>query len=400
MLRGVRSTLIGSSFLVLCVACGGGGGGSPPSPTPPPPPPPPPPTASCPVLPPSTQPADSLAGIVDAAVDAEMKAQHLPGLTIAISKNGVTQYAHAYGYADLGTCREMQVTDSMQIGSVTKQFTASAVLQLQEAGLIDIDHTVLSYLPTYAFDSRITVRMLLNHTSGLADYLGFPGLEQYALSGGPESVALDAIAQASLRFTPGTAFEYSNSNYFVLGSIIEAVSSQTYADYLSTQVYPLAGLTHTSYLQPADAAHPYGSVSVGGPYAGVILHPSVNFAAGQLWSNVEDLATWDAAWMSGQVVSQESMNLMRTPPAVNMFGTSTPSSYGMGWAEGPQVSGHPFIWHNGLTTSYSAFNGVLTDSGLSITVLTNYTVAEGTPLLPLAQQIVGTICDTPAAGGC
>jgi D-alanyl-D-alanine carboxypeptidase len=367
---------------------------------PPPPPPPPPPTATCPVLPPSTQPADSLAGIVDAAVDAEMKAQELPGLTIAVAKRGVTQYAQAYGYADLGTCRKMLVTDSMQMGSVTKQFTATAIMQLKEAGLIDIDHTVVSYLPAFAFDSRITVRMLLNHTSGLPDYLDFPGLEQYALTGGPESIALDAIAQATLRFQPGSAFAYSNSNYFVLGSIIEALSSQTYADYLATQVYPLAGLTHTYYLQPSDAAHPYGSTSVVGPYAGVPLHPSVNFAAGQLWSNVEDLAVWDDAWLSGRVISESSMNLMRTPPDVLIFGSSNPSDYGMGWITHALISGHPFIWHNGLTTSYSAFNGVLTDTGLTVTVLTNYTINENAVLLPLAEKIVGKICDTPGAGGC
>jgi hypothetical protein len=112
------------------------------------------------------------------------------------------------------------------------------------------------------------------------------------------------------------------------------------------------------------------------------------------------MAVWDAAWMSAKVVSQASMDLMRTPPAVVMFGTSNPSNYGMGWIDGPLISGHPFIWHNGLTTSYSAFNGVLTDSGMSVTVLTNYTVTEGTPLLPLAQKILGEICDTPAAGGC
>lgn len=301
-------------------------------------------------------------------------------------------YSQAYGYADLDTCRPMKVSDPMQIGSITKQFTASAVLQLEEAGLIGLDQAVASYLPAYSFDPRITVRMLLNQTSGLADYLEFPALQQYALTGAPESVALNAMAAASLQFTPGTTFAYSNSNYFILGSILQAVSSQTYADYLDAQVFAAAGLAHTSYLQPSDSASPYGSQQAVGPLAGTVLPPSVYFSAGALWSNVEDLATWNDAWLSGEVISQESIDLMRT---------AAMADYGMGWVTHAPISGHPFIWHNGQTTSYTGFNGLLTDTGLSLTILTNYTVAEnGPPFLEFAEQVIGSICSTPASGGC
>ena len=313
-------------------------------------------------------------------------------MTVAVARNGVILYSQAYGYADLDTCRPMKVSDPMQIGSITKQVTASAVLQLEEAGQIDLDHTVASYLPAYAFDSRITVRMLLNQTSGLADYLEFASLQQYALTGAPQSVALDAMAAASLLFTPGTAFSYSNSNYYILGSIVEAVSSQAYEDYLVTNVFPVAGLSHTTYLQPSDAASPYGSQQAVGSLAGAILPPSVYFSAGALWSNVEDLATWNDAWLSGEVISQESIDLMRT---------AAMADYGMGWVTHAPISGHPFIWHNGQTTSYTGFNGLLTDTGLSLTILTNYTVAEnGPPFLEFAEQVIGSICSTPASGGC
>ena len=338
---------------------------------------------------------------MDAAVKAEMQAQHMPGLTIAIARNGAILYSQAYGYADLPTCRRMQIADPMQIGSVTKQFTASAVMQLREAGLVDLDHTVASYLPNHAFDSRLTVRMLLNMTSGLPDYLEFPSLQQYAFTGGSQSLVLDAIAQATLKFTPGTAHEYSNSNYFLLGSIIEAVSGKTYADYLTTEVFPLAGLSHTTYLQPSDSASPYGNVQVTGPNSGKIVQPSAYFAAGQLWSNVEDLALWDDAWFGGEVVSQESMDLMLAPAAVNYFQPSNlPSDYGMGWVTHPAIAGHPLIWHNGGTTSYTSFNGVLMDTGFSVTVLTNYTLNEPVAFLAFAEQLIDKVCMTAAAGGC
>jgi len=133
----------------------------------------------------SPDPVDdsSLGGIVDAAVTAEMKAQGMPGMTVAIARNGVILYAQGYGYADLNTHQTMSADTVMQIGSVTKQFTATAILQLQDAGLLDIGRTVASYFPNYPFDPRITLRMLLNQTSGLQDYLDMPSLQQYAVSG-------------------------------------------------------------------------------------------------------------------------------------------------------------------------------------------------------------------------
>ena len=103
----------------------------------------------------------------------EMKAQGLVGAAVAIAKNGTILYSQGYGYANLATCQPVQPSMDFQIGSVTKQFTAAAVLQLQNAGKLNIDNTVLTYLPGYTFDPRLTLRMLLTQTSGLPDYLAF-----------------------------------------------------------------------------------------------------------------------------------------------------------------------------------------------------------------------------------
>jgi len=346
----------------------------------------------------SPDPVDdsSLGGIVDAAVTAEMKAQGMPGMTVAIARNGVILYAQGYGYADLNTHQAMSADTVMQIGSVTKQFTATAILQLQDAGLLDIDRTVASYFPNYAFDPRITLRMLLNQTSGLQDYLDMPSLQQYAVSGAPESTVLNAVVAAPLLFDPGSAYNYSNSNYFILGSVIETVSSQTYADYLAARVFAPAGLNNTSYLRPSSSASPYTRGS-NGPVAGNIPDPSAFFSAGQLWSNVQDLASWDAALLNGKVIPRTSFNSMLTPAAVPDFQQSERSTYGMGWIVGGTVSGHPFIWHNGGTGSYTAFNGLLTGDGFSVTVLTNYRLNEDVPLLNFAQNLVQAICN---AQGC
>jgi D-alanyl-D-alanine carboxypeptidase len=371
MSNSFRSRILEVSVVALLTGCGGGGVGESPV-------------------------DDSLGSTVDAAVAAEMKSQGIPGMTVAIAKNGVILYTQGYGYADLNTHQPMPADAEMQIGSITKQFTATAILQLQDTGQLDIDRTVISYLPGYAFDPRITLRMLLNQTSGLQDYLYMPALQQYGASGAPESIALNAIVAAPLLFDPGSAYAYSNSNYFILGSVIEAVTSQTYADYLAARVFPLAGLNNTSYLRPAVSASPY-TQGASGPVEGNIPDPSAYFAAGQLWSNVRDLATWDAALFNGKVIPRAAFNSMLTPPAVPFFQERDPSIYGMGWFVGDTLSGHPFVWHNGGTASYTAFNGLLTDDGFSVTILTNYSVHEQVPLLNFGQNLIQAICN---AQGC
>jgi D-alanyl-D-alanine carboxypeptidase len=398
MSHNVRFAIVGFSVLVLCAACGGeenstaDNGQNPP--------PPPPSQQGCPALPASTLPRDSLGGIVDAAVATEMTARGMPGMTVAVAKNGTILYAQGYGYSDLASCRPMQATEKMHIGSITKQFTAAAVLQLRETGLIDIDRTVASYLPGYAFDPRITVRMLLNQTSGLQDYLDFPSLQQYAASGAPQSTVLSAVVQTPLNFPPGTAYQYSNSNYYILGSVIEAVSSQTYEDYLASNVLTPAGLSNTSYLQPPVAASGYAQSQAGVPQAATLPHSSAYFSAGQLWSNVQDLALWDAALLGGQVIPQAAFNEMLTPAAVPYFGDADASNYGMGWLLHSPVSGHAFVWHNGGSTAYTSFNGLLTDAGFSVTVLANSVWNENVPLLDFGTRLIHSICNAPAAGGC
>jgi D-alanyl-D-alanine carboxypeptidase len=373
--------------LAVCVGCGGSGD---------------PGTGARNGCPPSivaNSPSGSLGSIVDGVVASEMKTQGLPGMTVAVARNGSVLYAQGYGYSDLGSCQPMQANAELQIGSVTKQFTAAAILQLQQAGLLDIDKTVVTYLPNYAFDPRITLRMLLNQTSGLQDYLSFPSLQQY-IGGEQQSVVLESIVQAPLLFSPGSAFNYSNSNYFILGSIIEAVTFQSYPDYLSAHIFQPAGLASTFYMRPAAAASPY-EPGASGPVPGRIPDSSAFFAAGALWSNVQDLALWDAALQSGKVIPEALLTLMLTPPPVPAFQQGVPSTYGMGWIKGGALAGHPFVWHNGQTISYSAFNGLFADDGFSITVLTNYPVQESTPLLNFGETLIQAICNnSTTAGSC
>jgi D-alanyl-D-alanine carboxypeptidase len=324
-----RQVLSVATLPLLCglLACGGGGGQ--------------PSAQSCPSLP---GPATSgLGSIVDVLVANEMMAQGLVGMSVAIAKKGRILYTQGYGYADLGTCQVVQPATEFQIGSVTKQFTAAALLRLWNAGALNVAPVVVGYLGSYGFDPRITLRMLLNQTSGLQDYLGFRRQARGSMVYSEQTV-LRQIAPAPLPFAPGTAYGYSNTNYFVRGSVIEAAGSTTYADFIKTNVFQPAALNTTSYLQPASFALPYTATQ--GP--GLIPDPSLFFSVGALWSNVEDLTTWDAALLNGRVIPSSVFTIMVTPASVPNYPQGGPSDYAMGWVLGTEV-GHPFVWHNGET---------------------------------------------------
>ncbi|HTE40839.1 MAG TPA: serine hydrolase domain-containing protein [Steroidobacteraceae bacterium] len=390
--RVVLNVVLAVGCIALLNGCGGGdGGGTPPTQ---PPASPSPPTGSCAQIPAPSAPG-TLGAIVDAAMIAEMAASGTPGMTVMLAKNGAVIYSQAYGYANLSSCTRVQTATEFQIGSITKQFTAAAILQLHNTGALNIDNTVVSYLPSYTFDSRITVRMLLTQTSGLVDYLDFPQAPTW-IPGVTQQTVITAITQAPLRFTPGAAFEYSNSNYFILGSIIESVSGQTYAAYLAAHILQPLGLAHTGLVQPLSSASPYTTNLA----PGIIPDPSGFFAAGALWSNVQDVTTWNVGLASGAVIPTSLLPTMLTPPAVPEFGAPNISSeYAMGWVRSSHL-GRPWVWHNGQTLAYTSFNGVFLDNGLSLSILANRDIQENAPGLSLPKKILQQVCSSSFASSC
>jgi D-alanyl-D-alanine carboxypeptidase len=391
--------LLVSLTATLLAGCGGGGGGDSAGPIPaasnytpfafgscPPPAAPPP------------SPAGSVAAIVDGMVVKEMQSQNLVGMTVGFAKQGKLVYSQAYGYADLNGCVPMQSDSPFEIGSITKTFTAAAILQLQSTGALDLDQPVITYLPDYPFDPRMTVRMLLNQISGLADYINdlaaFPQNGTWQAQGVAEQTVLMAIAQAPLQFppgaapVPGSAYRYSNSNYFVLGSIVEALSSASYPDYLETNIIGPLGLLHTSYMRPLTGAVPYVISPTEAPFPAPIFPVSFGFAAGALWSDVQDLATFDAALFNGQILPAAQFAEMVTPPL-----TPPGTQYAMGWARQTQLN-RPFVSHNGGTYGSNAYNGLFLDNGFSISLLMN--ARPSTDISAFANQVIQAVCTSSA----
>ena len=240
--------------------------------------------------------------------------------------------------------------------------------------------------------------MLLNQTSGLPDYVEFDDAAAWA-KGVAQDVVLTAIFKPSLQFTPGSAYAYSSSNYFVLGAVVQSVARTSYADYLAGHIFQPLGLNHTSYATPpaAQTTLPYTTTrplvaGTKGLADGIALDPSFLSGAGALWSTGEDLAAWDAALLGGAVVPADRLALALTPPAsIPDFQSGAPTSYGMGWVRGTST-GHPLTWHNGKTYAYTAFNGMLLDDGLSLSILANVDLQENPALYAFAQNLLQSIC--------
>jgi CubicO group peptidase (beta-lactamase class C family) len=238
--------------------------------------------------------------------------------------------------------------------------------------------------------------MLLNQTSGLDDYIGFPEAEAWTNGVSSQKTVLTQIAKSPLLFSPGTAYSYSNSNYYVLGSVIEAVTGLSYADYLTANVLASAQLDQTSYLQPSSSASPYTTSRADG----ALWDASFTFAAGALWSNVTDLALWNSALLSSKVMPMALFTLSVTAPAVPVFQQAGASQYGMGWYRTTQL-GRLFVLHDGATASYSAFNGMFVDNGFSIAILTNIALANGATFEGTATTLINAICgESATAGNC
>jgi D-alanyl-D-alanine carboxypeptidase len=298
---------------------------------------------------------------------AELQQWGMPGMTVALAKKGTILYAQGYGVTDLSSQQPTNPKTIFEIGSITKQFTAALVMRLQEQGRVHVDDTVVTYLPEYGFSPAITIRMLLSHTSGLADFTNFPDLGQWVRHGISESAALREISQAGLQFPPGSKYAYSNSNFFLLGSVIEKLTGQPYAENLKQSIFQPLALQSTYYALPPANVAATGYFNDGtGLVPSILWNRSAAFAAGALSTNVYDLAKWDEALLSGSVVSPASFQQMTTSNGFFQNGFS----YGFG-LQLSTYSGRRIMWHTGQIGGFTAENAVFLDNAFTVIVLTN-----------------------------
>ena len=309
---------------------------------------------------------------VTAGVDKIIGVQKPVGAAVGVVENGKLVYLKTFGLRNVAKNEPVDENTVFEIGSVTKQFTAAAILQLQEAGKLSIDDKLAKYLPDFPHASEITLRQLLNQVSGLPDYLehGDP-TKQLASPGGLDAVA--AHANGPLHFTPGTRWQYSNTNYYVLGKVVEKVSGQSWEAYVRAHIFAPAGMTHSAFVDDEPSLSDYavgywtGVHGNGSLEPAPLIHDAWAGGAGAILSTVADMAAWDDALTSGKIVSPADYALMSTPPTLPNGARDT---YGMGLGVDP-LDGHRRIWHNGGSLGSFTMNATYPDDHLDIIVFEN-----------------------------
>jgi len=314
--------------------------------------------------------AQPLAAQVDALFKPLYKAQ-APGATVIVVKDGKTVLRKAYGAADIGANKPLTPGTVLRLGSITKQFTAVAILMLADEGKLALNDPITRFFPGYPLGGKVvTVEHLLTHTSGIVSFTGKP--EYGANMGKDVGVAdmIDSFKNDPLEFEPGTQYRYNNSGYFLLGAIIEKVSGQTYAQFLERRIFTPLGMKDTAFegheRSRAERAAGYSKVE-GGFAPAEKLSMTQPYAAGSLVSTVDDLARWNAAIGAGKLLKPASWKLAFKP---YMLTPEKSTDYGYGWHVGT-LQGVPVIDHGGGINGFRSFALRLPQQKVFVAVLAN-----------------------------
>lgn len=285
---------------------------------------------------------------------------------VLVAQNGQILLSKGYGLAD----RTRQLPNTPQtrfrLGSVTKPFTALAILQLQAQGKLNVQDPICRYLTACpAAWQAITIHQLLTHTAGIPDIERLPEYAQLKTTPTTPAQTVALFQDKPLAFPPGTQWEYSSSGYILLGVIIEQVAGQSYEAFLQDHIFTLLGMNDTGY------EHDSASLATGYANATTVADPidmSMPFAAGGLYSTVEDLYRWAQALATDELLPQPLLDLLFTPYAE--IPQSDGAHYGYGWVISQQL-GHRLVGHNGGIDGFVASLNHFPADGVIIIMLSN-----------------------------
>ena len=312
---------------------------------------------------------------VDSCVTVQMSHRHIPGLALAVIRDGVPIKVKGYGLANIELNVPVNPETIFQSGSVGKQFTAFLVMRLVEQGKIKLGEPITSYFPNSPNTwQKITVRHLLTHTSGIAnytdDFLGGNLRADYT-----EDQMMEKAKQMPLDFQPGEKWSYSNTGYVLLGILIHKVSGQFYGDLLKRYVFQPLSMETARIISEADIIpnRAAGYRLENGEWKNQEwVSPSLNTTAdGALYFTILDLVKWDAALSSGRILSRSSYDQIWSP--VRLTNDSL-HPYGFGWFLSP-INGRKAVYHSGGWQGFNTFIGRYLDDHLTVMVLANLATA-------------------------
>jgi CubicO group peptidase (beta-lactamase class C family) len=317
---------------------------------------------------------------VDDYVEKQRQQLHLPGVSLAVVRDGQLIKSRGYGLANLELNVRATEDTVYEIGSNTKQFTAAAVMMLVEEGKINLDDKLTKYFPEAPESwSGITVRHLLSHTSGIQNHVAVPDwLNVFKTSITSETTPardelLKMFFKLPLEFQPGETWSYDNTGYYLLGIIIEKASGKSYWEFLAERIFHPLGMTATRNTEPQPIVpnRASGYEWVNDHFENrPILAPFIAFSAGSILSTVKDMAKWDAALYSEKLLKESSLHQVWAVTKTN-DGADAPFDYGFGWFIG-HYHGHHLVQHTGGTPGFSSLIYRFLDDKLTIILLTNH----------------------------
>lgn len=313
----------------------------------------------------------ALVSKIDSLAAAALAEGPVASLAIAVKKGDDLLLARGYGYADVENDVRATAETVYRIGSITKQFTASSIMQLVEEGRIDLDHLMTEYLPDFPMQGHeVTIRHLLTHTSGIRSYTGLASWRPKMTLDLTDAELVALFENEPFDFEPGAEYRYNNSAFYLLGMIIEKVSGHTYREYLSANIFQPVGLTGSSYCdeRPIIRGRAEGYETSNGELVNdAYLSMNQPGAAGALCSTVIDLLSWTSALRAGRVVTPESYARMTTDHTLN---DGSAVGYGFGLGVG-SLEGRSTVSHGGGINGFNTMLAHYPDSDLDVVVLSN-----------------------------
>lgn len=308
---------------------------------------------------------------IDAAVQAAMTASQAPSASVAVVRDGQVVYARAFGLAQIGPEVGATASTRYQIASVSKEFTAAAVLLLQEEGKLSLDDTVAKWFPDLTSADKITVRQLLSHTSGYSDYWPQDYVMLPVTRPTTPQAIMDIYAKAPLDYPPGEDWQYSNTGYVVAGQIVEKVSGQPLFDFLQARILKPVGITDATDVSAVDLKAPdalgYQRQGLGPNRLAPTAGQGWPYGAWPLGLTAEDVAKWDISILKRSLMTPRSYDTEVTTIKLN---NGSDSGYAMGLFVDTD-NGHRRYRHGGEGAGYLSDNRIYPDDGLAIVVLTN-----------------------------
>jgi D-alanyl-D-alanine carboxypeptidase len=310
---------------------------------------------------------------VDDYIKKEMTKLHIPGVSIALLRNGKVELLKGYGLANVESKQRVTPETMFQIASTTKPFTAMAIMMLAADGKLALDERAIKYLPWLPpIYPEVTVRQLLSHTSGVNRDVRTANVDNFTLD---EFKRRFVAAPAS--FKPGERWEYSNNGYILLGMIVEALGEKSFGEFLTTRIFVPLGMKNTRFNEPPgklkNRATGYdwqANAYQASPYfAG-------GYAGGALISTAADMAKWERALQSRKLLKESSYDEMWMPvklpngQPLNFEFRGAPSGYGYGWFL-TSYKNHKLLTHGGTVSGFSSQIMRFVDDQLTIIVLTN-----------------------------